>query len=36
MAVITISREMGTGAYHIAEEVARKALLLEAKLGIER
>jgi cytidylate kinase len=24
MAVITISREMGTGAYHIAEEVARK------------
>jgi cytidylate kinase len=24
MAVITISREMGTGAYHIAEELARK------------
>lgn len=24
MAVITISREMGTGAYHIAEEVAKK------------
>ncbi len=24
MAVITISREMGTGAYHIAEKVARK------------
>ena len=24
MAVITISREMGTGAYHIAEEVARR------------
>ncbi len=23
MAVITISREMGTGAYHIAEELAR-------------
>lgn len=24
MAVITVSREMGTGAYHIAEELARK------------
>ncbi|MBK5275149.1 MAG: cytidylate kinase family protein [Desulfuromonadales bacterium] len=24
MAVITISREMGTGAYHVAEEVARR------------
>jgi cytidylate kinase len=24
MAIITISREMGTGAYHIAEEVARR------------
>lgn len=24
MAVITISREMGTGAYHVAEELARK------------
>ena len=24
MAVITISREMGTGAYHIAEELAKR------------